>query len=512
MGMRISGFASGMDIEAMVRDLMTAERMPLNRIQQNKTKIEWQRDAYRELNVKLAELDNLMLDMRLQSTYMAKKTTSSNNAVTATASANASNGSYRISVEQLATNAINASNGGISAEGQKIDPRAKLFDQIEEGKIKGFLNNGEVEFDRTQPQFLKFETYVEGEMREVEIEVTEQDTLSSVLNKITNKGVGVRAFYDVEQDRVIMERTTTGQFNQVEGGKEIEFADNGFLANLFSMQSSNETGGTNARFTYNGVELTSKTNTTTLNGITFTFNDETSSTNVSVVSDTDQVLAKITEFVDKYNELVETITGKLNEPAYRSFHPLSEEEMRDMSEREIEMWDEKARSGLLRRDPVLSNALTEMRMAWTGMVKNDSQYNHFSQIGINTTANYLDGGKLAIDEGKLREALENNVEDVFRMFSNNVDGEGKGIFHRLNDAVDKTTKQITDRAGGSNSQLHQYALGRQIRGMDSRIANFERRLEMTENRYWRQFTAMEKAIQQFNDQSNMLYSYFNQGM
>jgi flagellar hook-associated protein 2 len=44
--------------------------------------------------------------------------------------------------------------------------------------------------------------------------------------------------------------------------------------------------------------------------------------------------------------------------------------------------------------------------------------------------------------------------------------------------------------------------------MDSQMDRFEDRLIQVEDRYWRQFTAMEKAIQRSNQQSMFLMNQF----
>ena len=56
MGISISGMYSGMDIDGIVTELMQAARQPLDRLNQSKTKYEWQRDLYREINKGAQEL------------------------------------------------------------------------------------------------------------------------------------------------------------------------------------------------------------------------------------------------------------------------------------------------------------------------------------------------------------------------------------------------------------------------------------------------------------------------
>ncbi|MGM0524018.1 MAG: flagellar filament capping protein FliD, partial [Bacillota bacterium] len=263
--MRISGFASGMDIDQTVKDLMKAERMPLERVEADKTRLEWTRDAYRDFNVKLKELDDSLLDMRLSSSLMTKETSTSNNAVTAKATSNASNGSYKMEVTELARSAINVSQNGLSAAGEEISTSETIQSQIAAGRW-----NGVSTFDEVKD--IKFTTH-KGEFTHT---LTEDDTLESILTKITNEDNGVRAFYDTTQDKVIMESEVAGDNRP--GEKEIFFENGSGMANLFGMDVEKEQGGTDATFMYNGVELNSKTNQTTLNGITFNFNNVTNDT------------------------------------------------------------------------------------------------------------------------------------------------------------------------------------------------------------------------------------------
>ncbi len=107
--MRIGGLASGIDTETMIKDLMNAERIPLDKLHQDRTKLEWKRDAFRDVNKMLADFDrNLIFNMKLSNTFNTKIISSTQeNAVRATGNAGANSGTYRIEVKQLATSAIN---------------------------------------------------------------------------------------------------------------------------------------------------------------------------------------------------------------------------------------------------------------------------------------------------------------------------------------------------------------------------------------------------------------------
>ena len=95
-----------------------------------------------------------------------------------------------------------------------------------------------------------------------------------------------------------------------------------------------------------------------------------------------------------------------------------------------------------------------------------------------------------------------------KLFSNNVDGPDRGLINRLEDSIQGTMKNIEERAGKSYSTLEGYTLGKNMKDLNNRISAFEKKLVHVEDRYWRQFTAMEKAVQRMNQQSMQLLSQF----
>jgi flagellar hook-associated protein 2 len=60
---RLSGLASGIDTEAMIKKVMQAERLPVDRLSQKKQILTWERDAYREINRSLLEFRTAGSDM-----------------------------------------------------------------------------------------------------------------------------------------------------------------------------------------------------------------------------------------------------------------------------------------------------------------------------------------------------------------------------------------------------------------------------------------------------------------
>src|SRR5699024_11006388 len=101
----------------------------------------------------------------------------------------------------------------------------------------------------------------------------------------------------------------------------------------------------------------------TVAGMTITLKDTTDQVvTLSATTDTDKVVDTITEFVEEYNELIDFVNGKLTEDRHRDYRPLTEEQKEALSDREIEKWEEKARSGLLRNDQALRTPFDRMRL------------------------------------------------------------------------------------------------------------------------------------------------------
>lgn len=104
--MRIGGLATGMDIDQLVKDLMTAEKIPLDKLTQQKMWTEWQQDSYRDFNLTLSNLRTSANSLRFSSSFNAYSATSSNSAsLSVTTTSSAVSGSYQAEVISVASSA-----------------------------------------------------------------------------------------------------------------------------------------------------------------------------------------------------------------------------------------------------------------------------------------------------------------------------------------------------------------------------------------------------------------------
>lgn len=340
------------------------------------------------------------------------------------------------------------------------------------------------------------------------LEFSSSSSLQLILDRInTTADVGVTARYDTLTDKVVFISKETGL------GAKIEITNDNGLFNALGFDKTTAEGQ-NARIVLNGTIVEKTTNDFTVNGMRFNIKEAMEAGQKAafrVENDPDAAVDSVKKYIELYNETIDLINGKLSEERYRKFPPLTEEQKKDMSENDIKLWEEKAKSGLLRSDPLLDRIVRDLRYAVSSPVVGlPKEMNSLSAIGI-TTGDWREKGKLHINEDKLRDAIAKDPDAVMRLF--NASGENfssQGVANRMYDILKDGVADITEKAGGGEfEKVDNSILGKQIRNMDDRIADLEDRLLRTEERYWQKFIAMEQAIQYANQQSLWLASQMN---
>jgi len=509
--MRIGGLASGIDTESMVKELMKAHRIPLDKITQKKQYTEWQRDDYRTVNRTLNDFRILTNDSMIrQSTFIKKTVTSSASDDVAIKNINSvSDFSGTLSVQQLATQATMRSGGKVGGGTSSIDASVNL------STLDSALTN---------PQTIKIKAIKEDGTLQTDEEAftytfdPTKTSLQNVMDEINSKS-NVTAFYDQQTGKISMTAKYAGDNAS---GKEIEITSSSEFQNFSKLEADNVaaawngsgTEGKNSKFTLNGLATERSTNTFQINGFEFNIKQANNKDiTFSSTPDVDSILESVTKFVDEYNKLIEDLNGQIRETKYRDYQPLTDEEKEALSEDQIKKWEEKAMSGTLKNDSIISSVINQMRTAISSAVGGVSGANSLSNIGITTSKNYLENGKLTIDETKLREAISADPNQVYELFAVNGEKDSEiGLGRRITSALDDARTKITTKAGsGTTTVNNTFVLGRLLDGYDDQVTRFETRLETLETRYWKQFTAMEQAIQKANSQSTYLSGMFSTG-
>lgn len=521
MVMRIGGLASGMDIDSIVEKLMTAERAPYNKLVQNKQRYEWQRDAYRDVNKQLKAFDDFLFnEMTLTKDLYKKNVVSTNSAISAVPT---------------------TSENGQGLTIDSVDQLAKAGNAV--GQINDITKSTMADLGLTSNQNVKMHVLqTDGTMKEVNFAVNTTDTIDQVVSKLKNDA-GLNAFYDKASGKISVSTKATGAGTEHTyttttnaGGFPIQteqtsnasvFVAEGndvFSALGFSNTSHLITNGQNAKLTVNGAQIERQSNTFEIEGMKLTLNNTYSANSGQAIElttkvDADNMVDKIKKFVETYNGLVDSLNALVKQPKYRDYAPLTDEQKKDMEEKEIELWEEKSKSGLLRNDNLLNSVLNAMRTTTysNGGGKQDVKatntdpsqnfINTLYEMGITTSGKTTDRGKLQIDENKLRAAIEKDPEQVYMTFSDPTKGN-EGLVQKLRKNIQTGISDIEKKAGKADgsSTNNTFQIGRQINDTDTRLDLWKTKLKNIEARYWKQFTAMEEAINKANQQSASLFS------
>ncbi len=370
-----------------------------------------------------------------------------------------------------------------------------------------------------------------------EIKYTSADTVSSIMNKINSSEAGVSISYDELSDKFKITSKSTGEGYDINitGDDEGLFQKLGFNMSGGSLDSSSVKAGQNAVVNINGVTVERANNDFTYNGLTISLKSTTGTyatdengnfiensdgtiqtaagsvenkAEVSTSRDVDKIVDTLKSFVEDYNALIEKFNKYTHEEAtYKKYAPLTDAQKKEMTEKEIALWEENSKIGLLRSDKDISSFLSDMR---TAMYSSSGSGLMLSNIGINSSTQWSDYGKLSIDEDALKSALQTNAEDVKNIFV----GE-KGLATRLNTICNNTASTSSGSPGKlvslagvagkgtDKSNTIQTKLDAIAKKLESLNLIYEKR----KDKYWRQFNAMETALANMDSQSSTLSQY-----
>lgn len=275
--------------------------------------------------------------------------------------------------------------------------------------------------------------------------------------------------------------------------------------------------GVNSKVKINGELIEKKSNNFTLDGISFALNQTTGSVaedgklvdgspvKFNLSQNVEEPIKAIKEFVDGYNALVEELNKLVTEKTYKDYAPLTDTQRKEMSETEQKDWDEKAKSGALRRDSSLQNLLSEMRSMFYTVVEGTGM--SMSDIGINTTSDYSNGGKIEINETKLKSALEENPDIVVHMFTNKSSDSDPSVAKSKNGLVIRLQNAVNSYVKNNESNSLKMTEEQQAKASDKWL-DLTDKLKDIEEKYYLKFAAMESAMAKMQGQMQSLSGFF----
>ncbi|MGH4125771.1 MAG: flagellar filament capping protein FliD [Clostridium sp.] len=538
--MRITGMASGMDTEATVKQMMKPYTMRVDKMKQDRQIVSWRQELYRDILSDTATITDTYFNNLKSDTNMLSKNnyagfdvkavnsdTTKGAGVSATTSVGAVIGNYSVVVNQLATAAkIESANEIKTTLGGEIDKYTTKLSELG-------ISDGTLTFDYNgPPQTNKSITVLAG------------DTISQLMDKINQGTSGaVKLNFSELTKSFSLESLQIGESASL---KVTEGVAGGVLTGLKLNSTKDANGiaksyvsgdliaGKNAKVTItppgstDGIPVTKPGNTFSIDGVNYTLTEEKTTNNITVTGNSQKTYDKIKGFIDKYNELVEKVSRKTDEKKQYKYLPLSDEQKKDMKEDEIKQWEIKAKQGLLKGDSNLDNMLSSMRSAFFQGVEGEGIY--LSDIGLSTSADTTQRGKIIIDEKKLKNAIETRGEQVANLFAKqstipysegdtsivrNKRNSEQGIFQRINDIIQDYTrttgkKGILIQKAGVKGDIKSI-LSEDIIKKDKKINEMIKSLSARENRFYMQFSKLEVAMNKLNSQSNWLTQQLSGG-
>lgn len=263
----------------------------------------------------------------------------------------------------------------------------------------------------------------------------------------------------------------------------------------------------NANFTIDDISIELNQNA---EGLGVGGEDDTPAVTFDVTNNVDEVVERVKNFIDEYNEIINLIGTGTNQRPKRDYPPLTPEQQDEMKEEEIKNWTAEAKKGVLYSDPKMMRALSELRGAMGGTT--DTSSLTLTSIGISPA--FMDTtGKLVLDEDKFKQKLLEDPDEVANLFSGaaNSEDDTPGIAVQLkeilvkNVGVSGTSGLLIEEAGMNNGlTADKNYISEKITDYDEKMEELKKALAAERQRYWNQFASLEKSLNQLNAQSSWL--------
>lgn len=505
MPIRMSGLASGMDTESIIKELMTAQRTKTTKIQNKITKLEWKQDKWKDLNKKIYALyTDSLSKLRMQGNYNLKKAISSNtDKVEVSASGSVPEGQHTIQVKSVASAQFIT---GSKLEGSaNASYSTKLVDLGMEGSVGSSIK-------------------ISTGGKETILDISADTTIADFVSKLQE--AGLNASFDSTQQRFFISSRKSGienafEITSADADNPVQFDKLGLSEITKTVDNDNGTVSisvganvskidpSDAIIVYNNAEIRNSTNSITVNGLTVTVKGVTvsnESISVTISKDAQAIYDMIKGFVKSYNEVLKALNEAYDADLAKGYEPLTDEQREVMTEEQIEKWEKKIKDSLLRRDGTVGSLINTMRTALSGSVQYNGKSYSLATFGI-TSVKYTEKGLLHIDGDKDDELTASEDDELMKALADNPDAV-MTLFTKLTGDLYKTMQE--DLKSTSISSAMSFYNDKEIKNTlddyKQELSDMEKRLLKIEDRYYKQFTAMETMISKMNSQSSSIMS------
>ncbi|MBR3580099.1 MAG: flagellar filament capping protein FliD [Lachnospiraceae bacterium] len=503
MPIRMTGMASGIDIDAVVKEMMSAQKLKKTNLEGKKEKLSWKQDAWKEMNTKLYSFYTGSLSkMKTRGNYQARKATASDTSKVSVSATTATAGSYSLSVEKLASAEYVT---GASLKGKGYDGETLLTDT-----------------GMTEGQTI---TIKSGSGDPIELTVGPETKISDFVDKL--KEAGLNASFDKTNGRFFISAKDSGEANKftitsTEGDTEGKGLDALGLINITDVvatsgrtaDSSNQVAivkASDAKIKLNGAVIESNSNTINVNGMKLDLQGTTAEgeeITLSITKDSQSVVDRVKDFIKGYNELMEEMYTKYNAASSRNYTMLTSEQKEAMSEEEVKLWEGKIKDSLLRRDDTLNSLMSTFRSSMQETIEINGEKFSLSSFGI-VTGDYREHGILHLEGDPDDAAYATKTNKLMQMLEEDPDK----VSEALSGIMDKFYNKMFDKMGTTklSSALTFYndkQMKTESESYEKQIKDWETKLTSIEDKYYKQFSAMEKMMAELQSKQSQLAGFF----
>ena len=271
-----------------------------------------------------------------------------------------------------------------------------------------------------------------------------------------------------------------------------------------------------AKITLNDAEFTSSSNVFNINGLTIKATGTTAageSLTISTDTDTQGLYDKIKDFLTEYNSIINELTSLYNADSAKGYEPLTDDEKSEMSDSEVEKWETKIKDAILRNDSTVGGVMNSMTTAMMSSYTVNGKSYSLASFGIHTLG-YLNAAKneqyaYHIDGDEDDSNTSGNTDKLLDMITNNpedVEEFMKQLTSGLYSALDAKMKSTT--MSSAYTIYNDKQMTKDYNSYTTQIKNWETKIEDLENRYYKQFSNMEKQLAKMQSSTSSLSSLF----
>lgn len=539
--LRMTGMYSGMDTESIVSQLVKTKSTKVTNLKNEQKKLEWKQTAWQDLNSKIYNMYSKTLsNLRLTSAYSKKSTVSSDSTkATVVASEGAVNGTQTLQVNKLAKSGY--------LTGAKLDGKTTTTTGTDGKDVTKVVNwettdkLSEIDSNLTG-KTISLTTGTGTDAKTTDIEITADMTINDLVAKF--KDAGVNASFDTTNQRFFINSTGTGSAKNftLSSDDSTALASLGLDPNATytdingSKNSCVKIEGQDAEIVLNGATFTSDSNTFSINGLTINTLGVTDE-EISIVTSTDYdgIYNTIKDFLTEYNDLINEMDKLYNADSARKYDMLTDDQKESMTDDEVEQWEDKIKSALLRKDNSLynvMNTLTTTMMdgyyennlsdkqkknmsaseisAW--YKENGGKKHYLSDYGIGTLSYFeaqdnehhayhingdADDEFTSTKEDKLKAAIAEDPEGTANFFATLC----KTLYSKLDETMSESTEYSSIYKVYNDKQLK-----KDYKDYTTKIRDAEDELNDYEDRWYNKFSKMEVALSKLQSQTSSISS------